>query len=91
MHISGKMSKDTAAVSLSPMITVTPVSGFVDKPQEEFDTYLKDLDDFVAKNCTYPERNCDLSKILCNFFVNAVYFIVFPSNYTFLIYRNKEI
>lgn len=58
--LNGKMSKDTAAVSLSPMITVTPVSGFVDKPQEEFDTYLKDLDDFVAKNCTYPERNCDL-------------------------------
>lgn len=58
--LNGKISKDTAAVSLSPMISVTPLSGFVDKPKEEFESYLKELDDFVAKNCTYPERNCDL-------------------------------
>lgn len=67
MYILGKMFKDIVVVLLSLMIIVIFVFGFVDKLQEEFDIYFKDLDDFVVKNCIYLERNCDLSKIFCNF------------------------
>nr|XP_022309985.1 uncharacterized protein LOC111115428 isoform X2 [Crassostrea virginica] len=58
--LNGKISKDTAAVSLCPMISVTPISGYNSEPQEEFDNFIKEMDDFVAKNCAYPESNCDL-------------------------------
>lgn len=61
-YIIGKISKDTAAVSLCPMISVTPISGYNSEPQEEFDNFIKEMDDFVAKNCAYPESNCDLSR-----------------------------
>ncbi|XP_061178679.1 uncharacterized protein LOC133187338 [Saccostrea echinata] len=55
-----KIGKDTAAVALSPLISVTEITGYKNKSDKEFQNFLKELDSFVEKNCTYPEDNCDL-------------------------------
>ncbi|XP_062617795.1 uncharacterized protein LOC134279415 isoform X2 [Saccostrea cucullata] len=55
-----KIGKDTAAVALSPEISVTEITGYKQKSDEEFQNFIKELDSFVDENCTFPETNCDL-------------------------------
>ncbi|XP_061178681.1 uncharacterized protein LOC133187340 [Saccostrea echinata] len=58
-YSNGAIAKDSASVTLCPLITMAPVYGLKEKTEEEYNQYLQRMTDYVNKKSTFTEETCN--------------------------------
>ncbi|XP_062617796.1 uncharacterized protein LOC134279416 [Saccostrea cucullata] len=58
-YSNGAIAKDSASVTLCPLITMAPVYGLKEKTEEEYNQYLQRMTDYVNKKSTFGEETCN--------------------------------
>ena len=60
-YLSEEIQKPPMASSLSPRISVSPITGLKNGSKEDFQKYLQQLHTYVTENVRFSHMECDLS------------------------------
>jgi hypothetical protein len=59
-YAQGVIAKESASITLCPLISMAPIHGQNDKTKTEFDQYLQRMTDFVERQSQFSEKTCNL-------------------------------